>query len=151
MVAHAARQRALDYMHAMVAVLLALACSPSGEKRSLSVDSAVSSTTPTGAGSSAAGASTADTAAGELPPNVLLVLLDDVGVDKVGAYGAEAAPPTPTLDALAAEGSGSRARMRTRSARRVAPHSSRDATGAARGSRITLSPSAIGPRCLRMR
>ena len=104
MVAHAARQRALDYMHAMVAVLLALACSPSGEKRALSVDSAVSSTTPTGAGSSAAGASTADTAAGELPPNVLLVLLDDVGVDKVGAYGAEAAPPTPTLDALAAEG-----------------------------------------------
>jgi arylsulfatase A-like enzyme len=39
------------------------------------------------------------------PGNVLLVVLDDVGVDKVAAYGLNPlAPPTPTLDALAAEG-----------------------------------------------
>lgn len=39
------------------------------------------------------------------PPNVLLLLLDDVGVDQVGVYGLGAAPPaTPTLDGLAARG-----------------------------------------------
>lgn len=38
------------------------------------------------------------------PGNVLLVVLDDVGLDKVGAYGLPGAPPTPTLDALAARG-----------------------------------------------
>lgn len=37
--------------------------------------------------------------------NILLVVLDDVGVDKVAAYGlAESAPPTPTLSRLAEEG-----------------------------------------------
>ncbi len=41
----------------------------------------------------------------EGPMNVLFVLLDDVGVDKVGAYGVHHQPaPTPTIDALAAEG-----------------------------------------------
>jgi len=44
-------------------------------------------------------------AAAPLTPNVLLVILDDVGNDKVGAYGEHPqAPPTPTLDALAARG-----------------------------------------------
>jgi len=40
------------------------------------------------------------------PPggNVLVVLLDDVGIDKVSAYGAPDAPPTPTLDRLADQG-----------------------------------------------
>ncbi|MFT4624673.1 MAG: arylsulfatase A-like enzyme [Myxococcota bacterium] len=41
------------------------------------------------------------------PPggNVLVVVLDDVGLDKVGAYGLHPSPPpTPTLDALAADG-----------------------------------------------
>ena len=39
------------------------------------------------------------------PPNVLVVVLDDVGTDQVRAYGEHpAAPPTPTLDALAARG-----------------------------------------------
>ena len=38
-------------------------------------------------------------------PNVLVVLMDDVGRDKVQAYGEQpAAPPTPNLDALAARG-----------------------------------------------
>ncbi|HHO54473.1 MAG TPA: hypothetical protein ENK18_27275 [Deltaproteobacteria bacterium] len=38
-------------------------------------------------------------------PNVLVVLLDDVGIDHVSTYGVDpAAPPTPTLDALASEG-----------------------------------------------
>lgn len=37
--------------------------------------------------------------------NVLVALLDDVGVDKAAVYGEhELAPPTPTLDALASEG-----------------------------------------------
>ncbi|MEQ1565981.1 MAG: sulfatase-like hydrolase/transferase [Myxococcota bacterium] len=39
----------------------------------------------------------------ELPPNVLVVVLDDVGRDRVRAFGG-LGPPTPTLDALAAEG-----------------------------------------------
>ncbi|MEZ4239056.1 MAG: sulfatase-like hydrolase/transferase [Myxococcota bacterium] len=42
------------------------------------------------------------------PPggNVVVVVLDDIGVDKLAAYGLDpgAVPPTPTLDALAAEG-----------------------------------------------
>lgn len=39
------------------------------------------------------------------PPNVLIVVLDDVGFHNVGLYGLDLpAPPTPTLDALAAEG-----------------------------------------------
>ena len=37
-------------------------------------------------------------------PNVLVVLLDDVGTDMVGAYGVPGAPCTPFLDALAAAG-----------------------------------------------
>ena len=40
----------------------------------------------------------------ETPPNVLVVLIDDVGVDKLQLYGSDLAPPTPTLDRLAAEG-----------------------------------------------
>lgn len=40
------------------------------------------------------------------PPggNVLVMLLDDVGVDKLASYDGPYAPPTPRLDALAAEG-----------------------------------------------
>lgn len=40
------------------------------------------------------------------PPggNVLVLLLDDVGIDKVGAYGWDTAAPTPVIDGLAATG-----------------------------------------------
>jgi len=39
------------------------------------------------------------------PPNVLILLADDVGVDNIAVYGeAEDAPPTPNIDALAARG-----------------------------------------------
>lgn len=39
------------------------------------------------------------------PPNLLLVIADDVGTDLITAYGpGDEAAPTPTLDALAAEG-----------------------------------------------
>ena len=39
------------------------------------------------------------------PPNVLIVLMDDVGRDKIGLYGqGNDPPPTPHLDALAARG-----------------------------------------------
>ncbi|MFT4625000.1 MAG: arylsulfatase A-like enzyme [Myxococcota bacterium] len=39
------------------------------------------------------------------PENVLIIVLDDIGLDKVGAYGMHPDPPsTPTLDQLAAEG-----------------------------------------------
>ena len=40
------------------------------------------------------------------PLNVLVVVIDDLGVDKVGLYGVgrEEVPPTPTLDRLGAEG-----------------------------------------------
>lgn len=38
-------------------------------------------------------------------PNVLLVIADDAGVDKIGVYGEGASPPaTPTIDALAQQG-----------------------------------------------
>jgi len=36
--------------------------------------------------------------------NVLVLLIDDVGVDKVGAYGWDTASPTPRIDALAQDG-----------------------------------------------
>lgn len=39
-----------------------------------------------------------------VPPNVLLVVLDDVGIDQVSPYGWTGAPPTPRLQALADEG-----------------------------------------------
>ncbi|MFT4621421.1 MAG: arylsulfatase A-like enzyme [Myxococcota bacterium] len=39
------------------------------------------------------------------PLNVLVMLVDDLGLDKVGVYGAHPdPPPTPNIDALAAEG-----------------------------------------------
>jgi arylsulfatase A-like enzyme len=39
------------------------------------------------------------------PENILLVVLDDVGVDSLGAFGeGRDAPPTPTIDALCAAG-----------------------------------------------
>jgi arylsulfatase B len=38
------------------------------------------------------------------PANVLIILLDDVGVDQVSPYGFPGAAPTPHLDRLAAEG-----------------------------------------------
>jgi arylsulfatase A-like enzyme len=38
------------------------------------------------------------------PTNVLLVIGDDVGVDLVHCYGEAFAPPTPTIDSLAAHG-----------------------------------------------
>src|SRR5690242_12619410 len=40
-----------------------------------------------------------------MPPNLLVILMDDVGRDKVAVYGDHPDPPnTPRLDALAAEG-----------------------------------------------
>ena len=42
--------------------------------------------------------------AGRAQGHVVVVLLDDVGVDKLGAYGSSTAGPTPTIDALAAGG-----------------------------------------------
>ena len=39
------------------------------------------------------------------PDNILIIIVDDLGVDAVGAYAEGAAPPpTPSLDALAARG-----------------------------------------------
>ncbi len=40
----------------------------------------------------------------DTPENVLVVLIDDIGVDKVGAYGGSYAAKTPRIDALAEEG-----------------------------------------------
>lgn len=40
----------------------------------------------------------------DLPPNVLIVVMDDVGVDQVSTYGFPGAPATPTLDGLAGRG-----------------------------------------------
>ena len=39
----------------------------------------------------------------EQPPNVLLILADDVGSDAIGCYGGQSYP-TPHIDRLAAEG-----------------------------------------------
>jgi arylsulfatase B len=39
------------------------------------------------------------------PNNVLIVIIDDVGIDKIASYGVGVpAPPTPTIDGLAARG-----------------------------------------------
>ena len=41
----------------------------------------------------------------KLPPDIVLILADDFGVDMVRAYGEGAAPPcTPNIDAMAARG-----------------------------------------------
>jgi arylsulfatase A-like enzyme len=46
-----------------------------------------------------------ETAQTEAPGNVLLVVADDVGCDMIGSFGQRPdAPPTPTLDGLAANG-----------------------------------------------
>jgi arylsulfatase A-like enzyme len=47
-----------------------------------------------------------DAAAWIAPPrtNVLVILIDDVGVDRFALYGAQAPATTPTIDALAADG-----------------------------------------------
>lgn len=51
------------------------------------------------------GAFAAASGANEGPPNIVVILLDDVGVDRVGAYGAHPNPGrTPTLDALCQAG-----------------------------------------------
>ncbi len=66
-------------------------------------------TTPPGgttaSGTPATTTTTADTA-GPLPPNVLLVVADDLGVDFLSVYGADGGPVprTPTLDSLAEGG-----------------------------------------------
>ncbi|MEQ1501463.1 MAG: sulfatase-like hydrolase/transferase, partial [Myxococcota bacterium] len=46
-----------------------------------------------------------DSISADHPPNVLVVLVDDLGTDKVAAYGDSPTPPrTPTIDGLAADG-----------------------------------------------
>jgi arylsulfatase A-like enzyme len=49
---------------------------------------------------------TAQPPAGPQPPNILFVVMDDVGVDQMSSfgYGGVDAPPTPTLDAIAQAG-----------------------------------------------
>ena len=53
-----------------------------------------------------AGSSLANsTEAPGLPPNVVIILMDDIGRDKLGAYGEHPNPaPTPNIDALAMSG-----------------------------------------------
>jgi arylsulfatase A len=46
----------------------------------------------------------AETIASDRPPNILVILADDLGSGDVGAYNADSAIPTPHLDALAAQG-----------------------------------------------
>lgn len=51
------------------------------------------------------GEATGHTGAASTPPNVLVLLADDQGLDSIGVYGLHPTPPpTPNLDALAAEG-----------------------------------------------
>ena len=37
-------------------------------------------------------------------PNIVFVIMDDFGVDRVGAYSPDTAGPTPNLDDMAAQG-----------------------------------------------
>ncbi|MEZ4216677.1 MAG: sulfatase-like hydrolase/transferase [Myxococcota bacterium] len=40
----------------------------------------------------------------DAPPNLIVVVLDDIGIDRVGAFGSATSGPTPHIDALAAQG-----------------------------------------------
>lgn len=74
------------------------------------------SSTPSGAATTVTGSTSVpgststsleDTGEGSpLPPNILMVVIDDLGVDFLPTYGAEGAsiPKTPTLDTLASDG-----------------------------------------------
>ena len=42
--------------------------------------------------------------AAETPPNILLILADDLGYVDVGCYNSESKVPTPNVDRLAAQG-----------------------------------------------
>jgi arylsulfatase A-like enzyme len=53
-------------------------------------------------GTSLLPARAAASTARDRPPNIVLILADDAGVETIGAYGGER--PTPRIDALAAEG-----------------------------------------------
>ena len=90
----------------MLLWLLLTACGTDPKPtRATAVEDSVPPSAPSTTHDSTAVVPTEDSGPGRtLPPNVLVVLLDDVGVDKVGVYGGPEAPPTPTLDALAATG-----------------------------------------------
>lgn len=83
-------------------LVLALACTP-GDPASATSDTSPRDSVP--ADSHPPDSDPPDSDPPAVPPNVLLVVLDDIGVDKVGAYNPYGtAPPTPTLDALAERG-----------------------------------------------
>jgi arylsulfatase A-like enzyme len=81
--------------------VLVLACG--GDATGLGQPSVVDSNSPVTSGG--ADSTTSTPAAGPIGQNILLVLIDDIGVEKVAHYGIGApAPPTPTLDQLANDG-----------------------------------------------
>lgn len=86
-----------------VAPLILLSCTqdpPPTQKTPSTADTTVTETSSTGTADTSVTAGACATA-----PNVLILLLDDVGNDKVAAYGEHpSAPPTPTLSQLAQQG-----------------------------------------------
>lgn len=82
--------------------LAAAACSGGGEGAPAGEASTAPESAPESASESGPGRAPRDDVAA---PNILLVILDDVGVDDIGCYGLGSDPArTPTLDALAARG-----------------------------------------------
>ena len=84
-----------------VSVLFLALAGCSGEQEQAVTDDAAESPDSQGAGAVAESSGDAGSAAGQAP-NVLLIVMDDVGYTDLGAYGSEIA--TPNIDALAEEG-----------------------------------------------
>lgn len=87
----------------MIAVALALGCAPGTARLDRPTDAPA--TGETGAAPSTGDTGLPPTLPPARPPNLLILLADDLGTDKVGVYAEHPLPPpTPRLDALAAEG-----------------------------------------------
>ncbi len=94
------RRRASQMLCAVLVTGMSLAAWGCGEVSEVELVS----TEPTSATPTPASAPVKLQADAPRPPNILLVIADDVGVDQISAYGVDDSARTPTIDGLAANG-----------------------------------------------